>query len=147
MDKNQRKVWDKVAETTGGNYVNSRTGAYTALEGDKNYKETIDKYLKQFKSAWDADNKVVGVVAVTGDKVIGADIFATHNLFVNSYNSLLHSYITDAMTNGEAVTITSEEVQKYLDRFLADEAEQEKALKGHGSMFKHKNRKLHMAAF
>lgn len=147
VDKSQGEVWNKVAEITAGNNVRSRTSAYTALDGDKDYKETIDKYMKEFKSAWDADNKVVGVVAVTGGKVIGADIFATHNLFVNSYNSLLHSYITDAMTNGKAVTITSEEVQKYLDRFLADEAEQEKALKGNGSMFKHKKRKLHMAAF
>jgi len=147
VDKNQRKVWDKVAEVTEVNDVNTSTGAYTALGGDKDYKQSIDKYMKQFRSAWDSDNKVVGVVAVTGDKVIAADIFATHNLFVNSYNSLLHSYTTDAITTGEAVTITSEAVQKYLDNFLKDEENQEKALEGIGSMFKHKKRKLHMTTF
>lgn len=147
VDKNQGRVWEKVAETTAGNDVSSGTSTYTALGNSKEYKEVVEKYMKRFKSAWDADGKVVGVVAVSGDKVIGTDIFATHDLFVNSYNNLLHSYTTDAMTNGKEVTITNKEVQAYLDQFLADEAEQEKSLEGKGSMFKHKNRKLHLAAF
>ena len=147
VDKNQGVVWNKVAETTERNNVSSGTGAYTALDNSKEYKETIDQYMAKFKSAWDGDSKVVGVVAVTGDKIIGADIFATHDLFVNAYNSLLHSYMTDAMTNGAAVTITHTEVQTYLDKFLANEAEQEKALEGKGLLFKHKKRKLHLASF
>ena len=147
VGKNQGEVWSKVAETTIANDVSSGTSAYTALGDSKEYKETVEKYLKRFKSAWDGDEKVVGVVAVTGDKVIGTDIFATHDLFVNSYNSLLHSYTTDAMSNGDIVKIPNGEVQKYLDKFLANEAIQEKALEGNGSMFKYKNRKLHMTAF
>ena len=147
VGKNQGEVWDKVSETTAANAVFSGTSAYTALGNNKEYKETIERYMKKFRSAWDGDNKVVGVVAVTGDKIIGADIFATHDLFVNAYNSLLHSYTTDAMSNGKAVTITTAEVQKYLDRFLADESIQEKALEGNGKMFKQKGRKLHMTAF
>lgn len=147
VDQNQGQVWDKVSETTAANGVSSGTSAYTALANNKDYKETVEKYMKKFRSAWDGDNEVVGVVAVTGNKIIGADIFATHDLFVNSYNSLLHSYTTDAMSNGKEVTITTKEVQKYLDKFLANEAEQEKALEGNGKMFKHKRRKLHMASF
>ena len=147
VEKNQSKVWTEVANTTAGNNVSSGTGTYTALANDKDYKENVQKYMDKFKSAWDGDEKVVGVVAVTGGEIIGTDIFATHALFVNAYNNLLHSYTTEAMTTGKKITISNEEVQKYLDQFLANEDDQEKALEGKGSMFKHGRKKLHMTAF
>ncbi len=147
VNKNQSTVWSKVAETTSENDATSGTSTYTALENSKEYKDAIAKYMSRFQSLWDNDERVVGVVAASGNEVIGADIFATHDLFANAYNNLLHSYCTDAMTNGSEVKISTEDIQKYLAQFLANEDNQEKALDGKGSLFKHKNRTLHLTTF
>ncbi len=147
MDNDQSKVWEKVGETTAGNSAGSSTSTYSALENSEEYQKELKSYLDKFKSSFDKNAQVVGVVAVTGDEVIGCDIFATHDLFVNAFNNLLHSYITEAVTNGNSVSIKHDKVQKYLDQFLADESKQEENLKGKGKMFKSGKRKIHCSSF
>ncbi|MBN4061952.1 MAG: hypothetical protein COA57_12340 [Flavobacteriales bacterium] len=147
IEKNQSRVWEEVGETTMENGASTATGTYAALENSKEYIEQRDKYFEKFKSAWDGDPKVVGVVAVTGDKIISCDIFATHDLFANAYNNLLHSYLTDAITNGKEVSISSRQVQAYIDEFLADETKQEEVLEKKGKLFKVNGMKLHLTSF
>ncbi len=147
VNKNQSLVWEKVAEITQENKAGSSTGTYTALENSETYNIEMKEYLTKFKSVWNKDSKVVGVIAVTGNEVIGCDIFATHDLFVNAYNNLIHSYITEALTNGKEVTISNNKVQKYLDQFLKDETKQEENLKGNGDIFNYNGKKMHISKF
>jgi len=147
VGKSQGGVWDKVAKTTAANNSTSATGAYTELENNMDYRKEVDRYVKNFKGAFNGDPKVVGVVAVTGDQIIGCDIFATHDLFVNAYDNLIHSYITDAMTNGGDVKIDTNKVQEYLDGFLADESKQEEEVGKDGAIFKSNGKKLHLTKF
>jgi len=147
LDKNQGKVWEDVAKTTASNQATSGSGTYTELANSKEYQDELKDYIKKFESAWNADSKVIGVVAVTGNEVIGCDLFATHDLFVNAYNNLLHSYITEAITNGKEVAMNHNNVQKYLDDFLADESKQDEALEGKGMIYKHGKSKLHLSKF
>ncbi len=89
IKKNQSEVWSNVSQINSRNKVSSSTGAYTALEESKEYNSKMQKYLKAFESAWNNDPEVVGMVAVSGNKVIGCDLFATHDIFENAYNNLL----------------------------------------------------------
>lgn len=147
IDKDQRKVWTNVAETTQKNAASSSTGTYAELAKSKTYTKNLDSYLKYFKSKFTNDASIVGVIAVSGDKIIGCDIFATHDLFKNAYPGLLHSYITEAITNGDKPTLSNAEVSKYYQNFMKVEAEQEKKLQGKGTVFRHKNKKLHLTSF
>ncbi len=147
VNKNQSEVWSNVSQVNSKNKVSSSTGAYTALEKSKDYNDKLKKYLNVFKSAWNNDPTVVGMIAVSGDKVIGCDIFATHDIFVNAYNNLLHSYITEAISNGAPITITSNEINKYLEDFLKDESNQENSLNNKGELFKYNSSKLHLSVF
>jgi hypothetical protein len=147
VDKNQQEVWKEVAVTTGENEAESSTGAYTALEQSADYQKQLQAYLKKFSSAFDNVPTVIGVVAVTGDQVIGCDLFANHHLFQDAYNNLLHSYVTEAVTKGKKVTVSEKKVQAYMDAFLADESKQEEELKKDGSMFKHGGKTLRMSKF
>ncbi|MBC8343658.1 MAG: hypothetical protein H8E61_06725 [Bacteroidetes bacterium] len=147
VKKNQREVWSNVSQINSSNNVKSSTGAYTDLEKSKEYNYKMQSYLKVFQSAWDNDPSVVGMVAVSGDKVIGCDIFATHDIFVNAYNNLLYSYITEAISNGSTVTITMTEINKYLEDFLKDESKQEDSLNDKGDVFKYGKKKLHISVF
>lgn len=147
VNKNQSEVWSNVSQINSRNKVHSGTGAYTALEGSKEYNYKMQKYLNEFGAAWDDDQRVVGIIAVSGDRVLGCDIFATHDIFVNAYNNLLHSYITEAISNGSQVSISLEKVNQYLEEFLKDESTQEEVLNNKGDVFKFNNRKLHISTF
>ena len=147
VEKSQQGVWDKVADVTSKNSAESATGTYTALDTSKKYNEELTGYINYFKAAMKSQGNVIGVVACSGDKVIGCDMFATPVMFNEHLDGLLNAYTTEAITNGSIATADFKNVQGYLDTILADESKQEEAVKKNGTMLKSKNRKLHMATF
>lgn len=45
-------------------------------------------YINHFKGIFDSRANVIGMIAVSGDKVLGCDIFATNELFKSKFQSL-----------------------------------------------------------
>ncbi len=107
----------------------------------------MNKYISFFKPAINSEKDIVGVIVVTGDKVIGTDIFATHDLFMQNFDGLLHSYATEAIINGEAVTVTQTTVDKYVNELLSDEKKQEETLRKKGNKFENKGKKIRISSF
>lgn len=145
--KNQSEVWEKVAIVNSINAAETTTGSYQALKGSEKYQGELDKYLEHFQSAFDTDSRVIGVVVASGDKIVGCDLFATHDLFKNAYNSLLHSYVTEAVTSGSDVTVEDNEVEEYLNEILADESNQDEVIQEKGALFKYNDIKFHITTF
>ena len=147
VDKNQSKVWENVEEVIIRQKSENNTQAYTALKDNKAYNTTKSQYLNHFEDVWKDDKNVIGVVAVSGNKVIGCDIFATHQLFNNAYNNLLHAYISEALTSGAKVSISYTKIQTYLQGFLGALNPDEKKLEKKGKVYKFDNKKLHLSSF
>jgi len=146
-EANQVKVWNKVAEINDANKTSTETKTYTALEQSQDYSQKLNKYISFFGPGITAEKDIVGVIVVTGSKVIGADIFATHDLFIQNFDGLLHSYATEAIISGKPVTISQATVDKYINDLLVDEKKQEETLKEKGSKFENKGKKLRISSF
>jgi len=146
-EKDQVKVWNKVSEINQKNKTETATSTYTALEQSSDYSSKINKYLTFFTAMMNAETDIVGVVIVTGDKVVGADIFATHELFMQNFDGLLHSYATEAIISGGPVTINQAAVDKYVSELLSNEKTQEETLKTKGSKFEEKGKKIRISSF
>lgn len=146
-EKDQQQVWNKVDEHTRANGAESGTKAYTNLENSEEYLKQVEKYTEHFKSAFQDDPRVIGVIAVSGDKVIGCDLFATHDLFISTFPNLLHSYVGYAVTKGSKVSIGNEEVYAYLDKLLKDESTQKEVIEENGTVYEYKNKKLHVSYY
>ena len=147
VEKNQGKVWENVAAVNAKNKVRTSTDAYTALHTSTDYVKTEKEYLNALQPKLAAEKDVIGVIVVSGDKVIGCEIFATEQLFRNASDNLLQSYIHEAVTNGKPVTISSNEVKKYMDDLLLNQAEQEKKINAKGKVFKSEGKKLHITSY
>lgn len=146
-DKNQSEVWQKVDEHTSKNGASSSTKTYTNLANSEEYQKELNAYLEKFKSSFENDSSVIGVIAVSGDKVIGCDLFATNQLFKDAYSTLVYSYIGHAITNGSPVTITNEMVYTYLDEILKSEENQIENVEKNGTIYEYKKKKLHMTKY
>ena len=145
-DKNQTEVWNKVAEINKKNKTETSTSTYTAITTSDDFTTKLNGYIKFFSNKLTNQN-IIGVIIVTGNKVLGCDLFATNALFRGQYQSLLHSYATEAILNGAPVTISVKTVKTYADQLFKDEATQQKTLKKQGTAFVSKGKKLRVSSF
>lgn len=146
-DTTQQAVWDKVEEVAVAHEAASGTGTYTALWDSDTLERKLKPYQENFDSAFHGQSDVIGFIAVTGDTVLGCDLFATHDLFINTFSGLLESYATEAVTSGSPVTIEVEEIESYIDRLLSSEARQAEYIEEHGAIFEHNGLKLQLTGF
>ena len=147
VDKKQSEVWNKVADANTKNKVSTSTSAYTALASSTDYAKAEKEYLDVLRPKLAAEKDIVGVIVVSGDKVIGVEIFATEQLFRKLSDNLLRAYIHEAVTNGKPVNITSAAVKKYMDDLLLDQANQDKKIKSKGKVFVSQGKKLHITTY
>ena len=145
--KDQSEVWKEVKVVTDSNKASSSTGAYTALASSKNFTSDITAYRTFFKTILSRDTTIIGFVAVSGDSILGCDLFASHSLLIKHVDRLLNSYSTAAVTEGSPVKVTGSRVTTYMNKLLADESKQEDYIKKNGMQLKEKDRKLHIAVY
>ncbi len=146
-EKDQSKVWAKVDEINNANKTITSTKTYTALSNSAEFNKKLERYFQFFKNKFAAEENVIGVMVVTSNKVLGCDMFATHEMFNKQFESLLHSYVTEAIVNGGNVIISSSIVKTYLDKLLGNETIQKATLKEKGNAFVDKGKKLRVSCF
>jgi hypothetical protein len=146
VTQSQADVWKEVEEVTSKQNSTTSTGTLNALNSNKDHQAKMGEYTTFYKKILTADPSIIGMVVVTGDSILGCELFATHALLMQHADNLINSYATEAMTTGSKVTIGYKKVQAYVNKLL-DETKQAKLLKEHGTELKDKNKKLHLAYY
>ncbi len=146
-EKDQSKVWSKVDELNTKNKTANATKTYTAMTNSAELNKKLSDYTTFFKKAFTGNNRVIGILAVTENKILGCDMFATHELFEKNFESLVQSYATESILNGKAVTIQQSDVKKYMDKLLANEQQQAGTLKEKGKNFVYEGKKLKVSSY
>jgi hypothetical protein len=147
VSKNQSEVWDKVAETTQKNKADTKTGTLTALQSSEEYTKELEQYKAHYLENLKSDGSIIGVVAISGDSILGCDMFASHELFSKYANDLVSSYASEAISSGAKPNVSIEQVNLYLKKILSDEATQEEKVKSNGTLLKQGGRKLHLNTY
>ncbi len=147
VTKDQRVVWNTVEETTTKNGARSSTGTLAELKRSETFGKDLKKYTDHFETRLADKIDVIGVIAVTGNSIMGCDMFANHEIFVKYLPGLLNSYATEAITNGKPVTVSYDKVDKYLTGLITDEAKQEEEVVKKGVMLKEGKKKIHVSSF
>jgi len=146
--KNQVLIWREISKQLEENRVPNKSLSYLSKVTNKKMIQTNDEYYQYFHSKFKAaDSTILGIVCMSGDKVIGSDIFASTDLFYNQLDPLLKGYCDQAVYMGKPVTLTREDEQKYLDKLLSDPLGQEKFLKENGKIFRQHGQVIHINSF
>lgn len=146
-EQNQSEVWSEVAKANTKNGTETQTGTYKAMDNNKEYTEKRDKYVSYFKTQLGNEQNLIGLVAASGDKVIGCDMFATTTLFSEQLDNLLQAYVTEAILNGDKVTVSNATMKAYADKLLSSEQQQKQTLEKDGKSFKKEDKTLHISVY
>jgi hypothetical protein len=147
VKKDQLEVWDKVAETNQKNKTTTSTGTLAALKTSEALNAGVKRYVDHFQELLSSEADVIGVVAVSGNTILGCDMFASHDIFTKYLSNLLNSYATEAITSGKEPEVSYQKVKQYLNSLIADESRQEMEIERKGTMLKDGEKKIHISAF
>ena len=147
VEQEQSRVWEEVEGEMRANNAPSSTGSYAHLMNDKEFQAERLRYRERLKDLPASCIGIVGVIAVSGDRVIGCDILATEELFRQAYLQLIDAYIAEALGSGAPVSMTTDEVRAHFETLFADESELERKISGNGSLFKAGGRTYRVTTF
>ncbi|MFT3932902.1 MAG: hypothetical protein QM726_04735 [Chitinophagaceae bacterium] len=146
--KNQVLIWKEINNQLEKDKVKTKTNSYLSREKDKVFTALQNEYWQYFSNRLaPPDSNVVGIVCMSGDKILGSDIFAANQLFYGKLQPLLMGYIEEATVFGADPQVSNEQVRKYLDQFLKDEEQQDEFVKKNGRLFKAGGQTIHVTTY
>lgn len=115
----QSEVWEDIKEEQARFSVSSSTSSLQDVYQDKKVQRQMNEYIVNIERIPRLEKDVVGVAAVTGDRIVGIDIFSNPDLFSSLWPKLLKSYVASALYYGENNTQSSrEEIKQLLNEIL-----------------------------
>jgi hypothetical protein len=142
---NQVQIWREVDRQLQLGKFKNTSLAYMSRYQDKKYMTAADEYFRFFRNKFaHSDSTIVGFVALSGDEVIGSDIFEGTDLFYHQLEPLLHGYIDEAMQSGSPVTLKDAQVRRYMDKLLKDQPSQNAFVHDNGKIFRDGGRVVHV---
>lgn len=147
LKKDQAEVWKEVSRSNQENAVTSETEAYTAQRKSGDYQKKYEEYYTFFKDKFAHETNIIGVTGVTGNRVIGSDMFANPTLFQKQFPSILSAYINEAITDGGSVQLRMAKVQEYMDTVFSVTADSTRTAEKYGKMFKYEGKALHYSTY
>lgn len=146
--KNQVLIWREIYNELEKDKVKAATFSYLSRNQDKKFTAAEKEYWDFFKDKFSrSDSTIVGVVCISGNDIIGCDIFAATNLFYGQLEPMMHGYIDEALVHGAPVAIADSKVRGYMDKLLKDEPSQEEFIKANGKAYRQNGKIIHITTY
>lgn len=144
---NQKKIWNEIRRRFRKRRFYAKTNSYLALMGEKVMVDTGNIYfenlLPNFRSS---DSSMIGFVAVTGNQILGADIFISPELFFNNLEVTLKLYIDGAVAAGSPPVIQVEKIKDYCESLFNPQT-QDKFLRRYGNVLRYNGQVIHITSY
>ena len=142
----QQAVWNEISKTNKKDGVYSKTEAYTAHANNRRFRKQEQEYINFFENIFDNQDDVIGVIAVTGSVIEGADLFVSNRLFKQEYRKLIYAYMDDAITYGAPVRVAKSTIDDYVNQLLTPQMQQ-RFVEEKGQAFRRGNQVIHIAVY
>ena len=130
----QQAVWDQVADIRTQYSIEGSTKAYADLETNDDFVNNRAIYERFFEGKLEENEQIVGFIAVSGNKILGADVFGHPDLLNRQFPALLSSYATDALTEGNGLELSERSLTSFTSRLLNTLAETDSGLRAEGRL-------------
>jgi len=147
IEKNQAHVWQEIDRQFKASNLESETWAYSEVVL-KNQSPEDSSYIKFFTDKFrNSDSMYAGFIAVTGDKVIATDLYATPQLTINAFLPILSSYVKHAVTSGSRPVMPDAAVMQFMEPIFSDAKTRKEFLVHHGAIHYLQGKPIHIVAY
>jgi hypothetical protein len=119
-ERDQSLVWERIHQQSKSLRSTSRTKALAALYRNPHVRNALSEARKRLLPLLE-DDRVVGIVAADGSRILGADLFGSHQLFALLAPRVLDGYLIDAFSDKAVgpTGLTPERAKAFLQSTLA----------------------------
>ena len=142
----QADVWKEIDRQFESLKKKSETFAYLDLYKDAITTDTA--YTRFFQQKIDeCDRNLAGFIFISGDRILGVEIFSSNDLTRMSYSNMLASYIQTVLVNGAKPKVSVDTVKSFMNKILMSEESQKAFVSAHGKIHKSDNKIIHLLAY
>jgi hypothetical protein len=95
----------------------------------------------------ESDSSYSGFIAVTGNRIINAELFSGTDLCLAAYIDMIKSYMHTLTPADGIPNKTHDELKAFTDKFLPDKATQKKYLSANGRLYYYGSEVIHLIAY
>ncbi len=146
VTQRQSKVWKQIDNELAEKNKKNKTSAYLKAYNDSTLDDT--SYLHFFINKMrESDSSYAGFIAVTGNRIINAEIFSGADLCLAAYVDIIKSYVHSLQSSDGNPNKTHDELKTFTDKFLPDKNIQKKYLSTNGRMYYYNGEVIHLVAY
>ena len=148
IDETQRqsKIWKQIDNELAEKNKKNKTSAYLKAYNDSTLDDT--SYLRFFINKMrESDSSYAGFIAITGDRILNAEIFSGSDLCLAAYIEMIKSYVHSLALSDGVPEKTHDEIKTFTDKFLPDKTTQKKYLSTNGRMYYDNGEIIHLVAY
>lgn len=146
VTQRQNKIWKQIDNELISKKKKNKTSAYLQAYNDSTQLDT--SYLRFFINKMkESDSSYAGFIAVTGNRIINAELFSGTDLCLAAYIEMIKSYVHTLAPADGIPNKTHDEIKTFTDKFLPDKATQKKYLSTNGRMYYYNGEVIHLIAY
>lgn len=146
VSKRQSKVWKQIDNELAEKNKKNQTSAYLKAYNDSVFFDTsyLHYFIQKMKSS---DSAYAGFIAVTGNRIVAADIFAGTDVCISAYIENVKSYVHSLKPADGIPSKSKNEIKAFTDKFLKDKTTQKQYLTKNGRMYYYNGSIIHLVAY
>ena len=120
----QTMIWNEIRKWVKES--NQSSSSFAAVVNNRKTSDTLQAYLEFFlENLQKTDSNTVGIIASTGDKILGADVLISPSLFYQVLTNLLEKYCLEAIRSGSVPDFVHRKETLYANRLFSASSQQE----------------------
>jgi hypothetical protein len=148
VQRKQNHIWESIDNQFKMSGKKSPTAAYKDILQEKRFLDMDSAYVKFFTDKLaKTDSTFAGFIAITGNQIIGTDLYATKDMTMESFINSLRSYAATAIIVGDEPEVTKDKVLAFMTPILSDNKTRNDFLKNRGRVYMYQGKIIHIVAY
>lgn len=142
----QSEIWKAIEKQFGVGH--GLPEGFNYIDKQQQLSDSAKIYLAYFKERLRySDSSFAGFLAITGNKVIGCELFSDQNFTLLSMDNIFQAAIAQALQIGALPVMKVEEIAAIIKPLIESEPSQKYFLEKHGKAFYYRNRIVHITVY